>query len=53
MECCVIYCEKGGRYKYKLRDVVFMYCKKHTKIPDKIISNLKKGCYLSSRVGLE
>ena len=41
------------RHFYTLRDVRFGYCKKHTKIPDKIIENLKGGYYTSSKVRRE
>ncbi len=41
MNCCVIGCERQARYNYKLREVKFVYCKRHKIIPDILIGKIK------------
>jgi len=51
MKCCIKNCKKEGSNKYKIREVKFCYCKKHSIVPEKIIKNIKQGYYISPGIG--
>ncbi len=45
MECCINHCKERSRHTYSLGGVLFVYCDKHTSIPDKVFDNVKNGFY--------